>query len=331
LRDRATDREKFFIAATYETRVTGDLEKALQTCELWAQADPREKTARGSLGAFLYPTFGKYEKGAEVDKQLVEIDPDFPIGYLQLAFNTQFSGDVAGAEKILKQAADRKLEIPELAAQRYDIAFLKGDQATMDREVTLAQSAANDLVIDRQAFVLAYFGRLREAKKMAQRAADLNRLPDQSGKKALFDVGPALWDAFFGNAAAAKKTAMAVADSSQDRDVEYGAAFALALSGESSRSRALANDMEKRFPEDSAVRSIYLPQVRALLELRSGGEPSKAIELLNPARLYERGIPPSLAPAFIGPFFTIYSRGLAYLAARQGPEAAAEFQKIIDG
>jgi tetratricopeptide (TPR) repeat protein len=166
---------------------------------------------------------------------------------------------------------------------------------------------------------------------MAQRAADLNRLPDQSGKKALFDVGPALWDAFFGNAAAAKKTAMAVADSSQDRDVEYGAAFALALSGESSRSRALANDMEKRFPEDSAVRSIYLPQVRALLELRSGSEPSNAIELLNPARLYERGIPPSLAPAFIGPFFTIYSRGLAYLAARQGPEAAAEFQKIIDG
>ena len=75
---------------------------------------------------------------------------------------------------------------------------------------------------------------------------------------------------------------------------------------------------------------LYLPQIRALLEL-DGGEPSKAIELLQIARPYERGIPPSVAPWFIGPFFTIYVRGLAYLAAHQGPEAAVEFQKVIDG
>ena len=115
-----------------------------------------------------------------------------------------------------------------------------------------------------------------------------------------------------------------------DRDVEYGAAFALALSGESSRSRALAKDLEARFPEDTAVNVFYLPAIRALLEL-SGGEPSKAIDLLQVSRPYDRGVPPSIAPAFIGPFYTVYVRGLAYLAARQGPEAAGEFQKILDG
>ena len=98
LRDHASDREKFFITATYELHVTGNLEKALQTCELWLQTYPREKVPHGLLGAMLYPTFGQYEKGVEVARQLVEIDPDFPIGYLQLAFNNQFAGHLGEAE-----------------------------------------------------------------------------------------------------------------------------------------------------------------------------------------------------------------------------------------
>jgi tetratricopeptide (TPR) repeat protein len=332
LRDRASDREKFLIAATYETQVTGNLEKALQTCELWVHAYPREKLPNGILGAYIYPTLGKYDKGVEVAKQLIELDPDFDIGYLQLAFNSQFFGDLGQAEKTLQQASDRKLEIHELAVQRYDLAFLKGDKTGMDREGALAQpqSPPNDMLYDREAFVLAYSGRLKEAKRTAQRVADLNAQPDQRGRKALIEIGPALWDAFFGNFSAATKSAGAAADLSNDRDVEYGAAFALALAGESSRSKALAKDLETRFPEDTGVKGFYLPAIRALLEL-NGGQPSKAIELLQPARPYDRGIPPSTAPMFIGPFYTVYVRGLAYLAAHQGPEAAAEFQKVIDG
>lgn len=330
LRDRASDREKFFITATYETQVTGNLEKALQTCELWAQAYPREKPPLATLGAFVYPTLGKYHKGVEVARQMVETDPDFADAYLQLAFSNQFAGHLAEAEKALQQASARKLEMPELAVQRYDVAFLKGDRAGMDREAALAQSAADDLVYDREAFVLAYSGHLKEARLMAQRAEDLNQEPDQQGKKALFEIGPALWDALFGNVPAARKGAQAAVDLAMDRDVEYGAAFALALSGESSRSRALAKDLESRFPEDTGVNVFYLPAIRALLEL-GGGEPSKAIDLLQVSRPYDLGLPPSLSPAFIGPFFTVYVRGLAYLAAQQGREAAVEFQKILDG
>lgn len=203
----------------------------------------------------------------------------------------------------------------------------------MDREAALAQaqSPPNDLVYDRQAFVLAYSGRLKEAKLTAQRVANLNSQPDQRGRKALIEIGPALWDAFFGNVAAARKGAAAAADVSKDRDVEYGAAFALAFSGESSRSKALVKDLETRFPEDTGVKVFYLPAIRALLELENGGQPSKAIEVLQICLPYDRGLPPSIAPFFFGPFYTVYVRGLAYLAAKQGPEAAAEFQKILDG
>src|SRR5579863_2992779 len=41
LRDRASDQERFFISLNYDLQVTGNLEKARQTCDLWVQAYPR--------------------------------------------------------------------------------------------------------------------------------------------------------------------------------------------------------------------------------------------------------------------------------------------------
>ena len=111
--------------------------------------------------------------------------------------------------------------------------------------------------------------------------------------------------------------------------MEYGAAFALALSGDSARSQTLANDLEKRFLEDTSVRFSYLPALRALLELNHG-EPSKAVELLQVAVSYELGAPRSSIHGFFGALYPIYVRGESYLAAHQGAEAAAEFQKILD-
>ena len=122
---------------------------------------------------------------------------------------------------------------------------------------------------------------------------------------------------------------MAALDLSKGREVEYGAAFALAISGESFQSQTLANDLERRFPEDTSVRFSYMPALRGLLALNHG-EPAKAIELLQAAVPYELGAPRSSFFGFFGALYPIYVRGEAYLAAHQGTEAVAEFQKIID-
>jgi serine/threonine protein kinase/tetratricopeptide (TPR) repeat protein len=316
LRDRASDREKFFIAANYDVNVTGNLEKAQQTCELWEQTYPRDGRPHTHLAGMIYPVFGKYEKGVDEAKTAIELEPDFPVGYNVLAHSYMSLDRLGEAENILQRASGRKLETPDLLVTRYEIALLRGDNAGMEREAALSRrlSGAEDEISDKEAFVLAYSGRLQQARKMSRRA--------------LWETGPALWEALFGNAPEAKKSAMAVIELSKDRDVEYASAFALALSEDSSGSQTLADDLESRFGEDTSVRFSYMPALRALIAMNHG-EPAKAIELLQAAVPCDLGTPRRRHGSF-GTLYPAYVRGEAYLAAHQGAEAAAEFQKILD-
>lgn len=331
LRDRASDREKFFISASYDLQVTGNLEKLQETCELWMKTYPRETIPRSLLGAFSYPTFAKYEQGVEVARQMMSIDPRFPIGYLQFAFNSQFAGRLDDAEKALQQAADRKMEIGDILQEEYDLAYLRGDTARMEQIVTRSrgQAGAEDEITARKAFVLASSGRLQQARMMSARAAQLSQSASQQGRQAVFGLGAAIFDAFFGNQTAARQGAAAALKLNRDRDTEYGAGFALALSGDSPGSMELITDLEKRFPQDTCARFIYAPSLRALVALNHN-DPAKAIELLQAAEPYDLGTPLSAAPGYFGNLYAVYVRGLAYLRAKQGPAAAAEYQKILD-
>lgn len=331
LRDRASDNERFFITAYYDGRATGNQEKAQQTCEAWAQAYPREITPHAFLSGFIYGVLGKKEKAVEEGKKAIQLSPDFAVAYSILAQDYTSLDRLGEAENILHQASERKLETPDYIVHRYDIAFLKGDRAGMEREVALGQekSGAEDWISDHQAFVLAYTGHLQEARRMSRHAADLAQQAAHGERAGLFETGAATWEAFFGNTSAASRSATAALELAKDREVEYGTAFALALSGDPSRSQALANDLERRFPEDTSVRFSYLPAVRALLVLNHG-QPAKAIELLQITVPYELATPRSKLQGFFGALYPVYVRGEAYLAARQGAEAVIEFQKILD-
>jgi tetratricopeptide (TPR) repeat protein len=151
----------------------------------------------------------------------------------------------------------------------------------------------------------------------------------QPERGSLWEAGAAVREALFGARTPASERALAALELSHDRDVLYGAAFALALSGNPSRAQILLDDLQKRFPEDSSVRFSYVPELQALLALNRG-EPERALELLQVAIPHELGVPRSTVSGLFGALYPIYVRGLAYLAARQGVNAAAEFQKILD-
>jgi predicted Zn-dependent protease len=231
----------------------------------------------------------------------------------------------------MQRASKRNIEDPFLSMLRFDVAFLKDDKAEMERQGSLAhgKSGTADWILDRGAFVLANSGHLREASTMSWHAVDFSVKAGHRERAALFETRAALREALFGNAPAAKRSAMAALELAKNREVQYGAAFTLALSGDSSEAQILANDLERNFPEDTSVRFNYVPSVRALLALNHG-EPTQAIEVLQTAVPNELGQPRSAINGFFGALYPVYVRGEAYMAARQGAEAVKEFQKILD-
>jgi serine/threonine protein kinase/tetratricopeptide (TPR) repeat protein len=331
LRDRSSDREKFFIAANYDRQVTGNLGKAQQTLELWGQTYPREHLPHGLLSGFVTQGAGQFEKSIEEAKISIGLDPDIPFGYVNLAFSYVCLDRLPEAENTIQRAFERKLEIPELLVMRYGIAFLKGDTVGMERAVTRAKGnpQAEYWVANSEALVAAHSGRLQQASSASRRAMDLAQQSGQPEAAATFETAAAVWEALFGNAVGARRHAAAALDVSKGRDVEYAAAVALALAGDFARSEALASDLEKRFPEDTSVRFSYLPTLRALFALNHS-QPSHAIELLQVAVPYELAVPGIAFFANFGGLYPVYVRGEALLAAHQGAEAAVEFQKILD-
>jgi tetratricopeptide (TPR) repeat protein len=233
LRNLTSEREKFFITANYARQVTGDLVKAHQILELWAQTYPRDPGPRGLLSGFVCQGAGKYEESVEEAKETISLDPDFTPGYVNLSYTYAYLDRLAEAENTLQRASERKIEIPELLLLRYQIAFLRNDKAGMDREVALAKGrpGAEDWISHSAALVLARSGQLRLARRMSRRAIDLAQQEGQRERAARYETGVAVWEAFFGNALAARQSAMAALDLSKGRDVEYGAAFALAGCG----------------------------------------------------------------------------------------------------
>jgi eukaryotic-like serine/threonine-protein kinase len=330
LRDRASDVERFFITASYDGRVTGNFEKAQQTCDSWAQMYPREMWPHSYLAGFIYPASGRYAKAIEEAQRIIDLGPDSAIGYLMLAANHVDEGQLDQAQAAVRRASERNLNHPDFAALRYDIAFLMKDAAAMNREVAASRETSDgtDWLSVHQAFVLAYSGHLREAKTMSRRAVDLADQAANKERAALFQSGEAVWEAFYGEPSLAKRDARAALEVSNDREVEYGAALAFALSGEASQAQTLAHDLEVRFPEDTSVRFSYLPVLRGTLALNEG-MPAKAIDLLQVAVPYELGTHRSTIHGFFGALYPIFVRGNAYLASRRGADAASEFHKIL--
>jgi predicted Zn-dependent protease len=323
LRDRASERERFYIEANYYRTVTGNLEKARQTCESWAQRYPRDVDAHGLLSGFISQGAGRYEKAIDEAKKAIALDPDLTHIYSNLA-DSYFHFDKLGEAENTLQGVSGQL-IP-----RYYISFLKGDLAGMERQVALSKGRPSEgLMSQSEALVLARSGQLKLARSMARRAIDLALQTGPHERAATFEAGVAVWEAFFGSESAAIQRAIKALDLSKGRDVEYAAAFALAFAGDFSRSQWWVNELARQFPEDTAVQFYYLPTLRALLALKSG-KSSEAIDRLQVAVANESAIPPIAYVAFFGSLYSAYVRGEAYLAAHQGAEAAAEFQKILN-
>jgi tetratricopeptide (TPR) repeat protein len=331
LRHRASDAERFYIETLYDRDVTGNLERELRTLETWAQSYPRNPVARNLPAGLALTSTGQYERAIAHTEQAMALDPDLTPSYLSRARNQLFLNRLDDALLTIARAQERKLEGVELPLIPYFVAFLTGDDEELARTTAAARQSPGleDTVSHLEALALARTGRLRDARRLSAVPVEIAQSSGQRERAALFEAGRAVWEAFYGNAAAAREIAAKALARGQGRDVDYAAAFALAVSGDLRQSRALADNLAREFPEDTSVQFMYLPALRALSFLDTG-DPAAAVQALQIASRYD------LAPGrvgfvgYFGALYPIYVRGLAYLAARQPAEAAGEFLRIVE-
>ena len=333
LRDRVSDPEKFYIELLYDRQVTGNLEREGQTAALWAQTYPREVLAHGLWAGYATNGTGRYEKAIEESEISIARDPDQVYGYMNLARANLGLGRFSEVEKALARAAANNMNMSHsgFCILRFHLAFFKNDQAGMELEATQARGrlGVEDVISHNQALVLARAGRMQQAGETWQRARGLTKQTGKREKAAMYEAAEAVCDAAYGKSGEARKRAHAALELSKGRDVEYAAAFALAVAGDSAGSQALADELKKRFPEDTPVQFSYLPTLGGLFALTQGDH-ARALETLQVAHTYQFGQTGLAFFSFFGGLHPAYVRGLAYMRAQRETEATAEFQKLLD-
>lgn len=322
LREHVSQRERFYIESHYYQFVTGDLDKASNAYEHWAETYPDDLAPRTNL-AVIYSNLGKFQQSLEKAREALSIAPGDTQNYANL-MNAYISLDQPKeAEAVAEQAFERKLDAPYLRLNLYEVSFLKSDEAGMEKQITWSRGepAVEDTFLDHEASTAAHSGQVAKAREFTDRAAAAAIRAGEKETAAEYELNAALWEALFGNRPQATQRSERAVALSGDRDTQYGAAITFALAGETGRAKAIAKALGSRFPEDTFVQYLYLPAIRGAVCLSERGN-TDALHELAAATPYELGVAGGLLP--------VYIRGLFYLQSGDGKRAASEFQKILD-
>ncbi|HKE42565.1 MAG TPA: protein kinase [Casimicrobiaceae bacterium] len=328
LRENVTGREKLHIESGYYNFVTGDLEKARQSYEFWAQTYPRDWMPRNEL-ATVYFVFGQNEKALQELREALRLYPDSGLIYANLAYAYLLLNRLDEARATIEEAQMKQLDSTGLHSSLYLLAFLKRDKAGLEQPAAsgAGRPGVEDVLLYFQAEAAAYSGQLRKARQLFRRAVASAEGGGERETTAFYEAAAALAEAQSGNRSETRPWVAAALRGSTGRDALYIAALALALATDSTQAQTLADKLDRRFSDDTIVRFNYLPTLRAKLFL-SHHETLKALEILEAAAPYELGQPTiGGSPTNLYP---VYLRGEAYSAAHQGSAAAGEFQRIVE-
>ncbi len=320
LRDRVSERERFNITSKYYTSVTGEVDKLIETFNLWKETYPQSSTAHNNL-AGTYFSIGQFEKALSEFQETVRIDENGALGYANLGWTYLELGRYAEAKAVFEQALAKNLDYYFLRLGLYQVAFVEGDAQAMRRQASWATGKPEEfLMLVLQSFTEAFSGKRHSALELLQQAVKLAERQNLKVSAAGIRAQEALIEACFGNFRQGREKSAQAMALAQVRNMlwVWAEATALALCGDPNDVDGFAKNLAQRFPKDTLINAVTLPSLRWASELRRGN-PAKAVQALQPAGPYER--------AFRG---VIYLRGQAYVKAGAGREAVAEFQKMLD-
>ena len=318
LKERASEREKLYISAHYYEVVTGQIDKAIEVYESWKETYPRDTVPRDNV-ALRYGVIGQYDKALANASEAMRLDAKDRFAYQNVAGAYEKLDRYDEAKAIAEQAIAQNVGSEGIHSVLYDIAFIRGDAAGMQREIAWAagnQEEGYGLFLAAQAEYA--LGKMQRAHETVTRAANL--LERQGLKEAAANAraGEIVLEAALGNIQEAHQKATEALTSPVDRDTRVTLASALALCGDTNRAQKLIDELAKDSPLDTLLNNLSIPVVRAIIEIQQNN-PTRAITLLEAASPYD-----------LTDYGPMYVRGEAFRRAHEGAKAAAEYQKILD-
>lgn len=319
LRERVSEREKLHIAYSYYSKETGEINKAIEALELCQQTYPRDEDARGNLG-FRYSSIGQSEKALEEYLEALRLNPSMGITRSNLSSTFLRLNRFDEAKAMGEQAIALKFDSASIHRNLYHIALIRGDISAMKQQVDWASARPGEYAhLNWQANAAVFAGQWQKAREFSNRAAELaqhRNLQEEAGDSVSSN---AEWSALLGHCQQGRADLARAAALPRTPVSFFKVGIALALCGEAAQAQALNDEAVKRYPKNTLVNEIYLPLVRAAMEIQRGNR-TQAIQMMQALSRYES----------VSFYYENYLRGQAYLGEGKGAEAASEFQKILD-
>ncbi len=327
LRGRTSESERLAISAFYDLVVTGDLEAARASYQAWAQSYPRDEEPPSYLWV-ANGLMGDYEKARAAALQAWKINSGSGNNSVNLAYSYQWMNQLDQAKASVQDSRAHHVDSPWFPLALYDVAFLQHDAAGMEQQIAEAtgKPGVEDQILFLESETAAYNGEFAKSRQLTRRAAAAAERTNEGETAAEYLGHASVREALVGNMNAAKQDTKGALLRTGSRHGNALSAIALALEGDSAQAARLSEDLRKNFPADTIVQFDYLPMIRAATALHSA-DASRAVEALAKAEPYELG---QTNYSFTFGLYAVYLRGEAYLAAKQGAAAQAEFQKILD-
>ena len=321
LRDRVSERERLYITEKYYMYLTGELDKTIQTQQTWVSLYPNDFIPHNNL-SLNYKIQGRYDEALKESLEAVRLSPNNTSARDNLIASFLGVGQIDEAEQATRDLEKINPEIETVHANRYLFAFLRGDQAGMDREIDWSKGKPEepDFMAMRAATAL-YFGKLKEAEQLQQRAIDMYKTQGANEAAASKLLVLATNQMVMRKCPEAKANAKSVIGTVQTEMTTGVAALIFAACDDASQAQALLDQMRVQYPKSTIVNAMVAPTIRAEID-RNHGNLEQALQLLESVRPYDF--------SFVTGPGNAYARGVTYLQLRRGTEAAAEFKQIVN-
>lgn len=321
LRDRVSERERYYITEKYYTYITGEIDKTIETLQTWAKLYPNDFIPHNNL-SLNYQLVGRFDDAVKEALEAVRLAPNNISAYDNLMGSYIGVNRLEEAEQTAKDEERINPDSLNTHFSKYLFAFLRRDQAGMDRELEWARGKSEEAeVLGTSGATAIYFGKFKQAEELGKRSEDLLQARGEKEHSAQGVMNLAINLAVVGKCSEAKNHAKTALSLSRGQSVTVPAILLYAACDDQGQAQSLLDELRKQYPKATLVNSVIDPIVRAEQE-RSRGNLDQAVQFMESVRPYDFGLVIGIA--------NNYLRGSLYLKQRRGNEAAAEFRKILD-